>query len=602
MKLSNRTLLWAEIFVDELARAGLRHVCIAPGSRSTPLAIAFAGQPAIKVHSLLDERGAAFFGLGLALALDAPVALLCTSGTATVNFHPAIAEAYYAQVPLLVLTADRPHEVRDSGANQTMDQVKLYGDHVRWFVDVAPPEANPPAKTLRYLRTLACRALATAAGSPSGPVHLNFPFRKPLEPIPVPGDIPTQPARPVAWAIEGREGGQPFTALSRGLLTPSPQQVEALAEAIGGATRGLILCGPRCPGGEFPEAVVHLAQTAGFPILADALSGIRFSTSQGEASPVLGGYETFLQKEGASRWDSPELILQFGAMPTSQALINYLEAVSERSRRILFTGSGVWTDETHSLSDLIWADPALTCRAVTQQLERKTLANRDLYWRAAWEEAEKAVWQAVETAGQEAFFEGLLLADVVEAMPHQSLLYVASSLPVRHLDQFVAPKQSNLRVFANRGVSGIDGTISSALGAAAAATKRPLVLILGDIAFYHDLNGLLALQRCGVKATIVLINNDGGGIFHRLPIAQFDPPFSELFLTPHGLQFEPVVRMFGAHYQKAATRDSFRQRFQEALQAEQSWVIEVPTDSVQHEEMRRKIIKQVGEQLALVKV
>jgi 2-succinyl-5-enolpyruvyl-6-hydroxy-3-cyclohexene-1-carboxylate synthase len=454
-----------------------------------------------------------------------------------------------------------------------MDQVKLYGDHVRWFVDVAPPEANPPAKTLRYLRALACRALATAAGAPPGPVHLNFPFRKPLEPIPVPGDLPAQPERPVAWAIEGREAGQPFTTLSRGVLTPSPQQVETLAEAIGGATRGLILCGPRCPGGEFPQAVLDLAQTAGFLILADALSGIRFSTSQGEANPgVLGGYETFLQKEGASRWDPPEIILQFGAMPTSQALINYLEAVSERSRHVLITGSGVWTDETHSLSDLIWADPALTCQAVVQKLADSSLAPRDLYWRAAWEEAEKAVWQTIEFARQETFFEGSILVDVIEAMPHSGLLYVASSLPVRHLDQFVAPKRSDLRVFANRGVSGIDGTISSALGAAA-ATERPLVLVLGDIAFYHDLNGLLALQRCGLKATIVLINNDGGGIFHRLPIAQFDPPFSELFLTPHGLQFEPVVRMFGAHYQKAATRESFRQSFQEALQAEQSWVM-----------------------------
>jgi 2-succinyl-5-enolpyruvyl-6-hydroxy-3-cyclohexene-1-carboxylate synthase len=314
----------------------------------------------------------------------------------------------------------------------------------------------------------------------------------------------------------------------------------------------------------------------------------------------LGGYETFLQKEKASRWEPPEIILQFGAMPTSQSLINYLEVVSEQSRHILITGTGVWTDETHSLSDLVWADPALTCQAVVQKLEGNALARRDLYWRAAWEEAEKAVWQAVETAGRETFFEGLILTEVIEAMPHRSLLYVASSLPVRHLDQFVSPKQADLRVFANRGVSGIDGTISSALGAAA-ATGSPLVLVLGDIAFYHDLNGLLALQRCGLKATIVLINNDGGGIFHRLPIAQFDPPFSELFLTPHGLQFEPVVRMFGAHYQKAATREAFRQSFQEALQAEQSWVIEVPTDSVQHEEMRRKIIRQVGEQLALVK-
>jgi 2-succinyl-5-enolpyruvyl-6-hydroxy-3-cyclohexene-1-carboxylate synthase len=313
---------------------------------------------------------------------------------------------------------------------------------------------------------------------------------------------------------------------------------------------------------------------------------------------VLGGYETFLQKELVSDWAPPDLILHFGAMPTSQALINYLEAVADHSRRIAITGTGTWHDETHSLNDLIWAEPALTCQDVTEVLANWSTSPRDLYWLSAWEQAEKEVWRTVELFGQENFFEGLILTDVVEAMPHSSLLYVASSLPVRHLDQFVAPKSLDLRVFANRGVSGIDGTISSALGAAA-STKAPLVLVLGDIAFYHDLNGLLALQRAGLKATIVLINNDGGGIFHRLPIAQFDPPFSDLFLTPHGLQFEPVVRMFGANYRQATTRADFQQAFREALQADQTWVIEVPTSAVQHEETRRKIIKRVGEQLAL---
>jgi 2-succinyl-5-enolpyruvyl-6-hydroxy-3-cyclohexene-1-carboxylate synthase len=286
-------------------------------------------------------------------------------------------------------------------------------------------------------------------------------------------------------------------------------------------------------------------------------------------------------------------------MPTSQALINYLEAMADRSRYIAITGTGTWNDETHSLNDLIWADPALTCQAVAELLADRSLSSRDRYWISAWKEAEKEVWRTVELFGQETFFEGLILADVIASIPHSALLYVASSLPVRHLDQFVSPISSNLRVFANRGVSGIDGTISSALGAAA-STEAPLVLVLGDIAFYHDLNGLLALQRAGLKATIVLINNDGGGIFHRLPIAQFDPPFSELFLTPHGLQFEPVVRMFGAHYHQATTRADFQQAFREALQADQSWVIEVPTDAVQHEETRRKIIKRVSEQLALL--
>jgi 2-succinyl-5-enolpyruvyl-6-hydroxy-3-cyclohexene-1-carboxylate synthase len=476
-----------------------------------------------------------------------------------------------------------------------MDQVKLYGDHVRWFVDVAPPEANPPARTLRYLRTLACRALAMANSSPPGPVHLNFPFRKPLEPIPVPGDLPAQLDHQISQAIQGREAEQPFTHLSRGLLAPSPAQVESLVAAISEARRGLIVCGPRCPGGEFPQAVFRLAQAAGFPILADALSGVRFSTGQ---AGVLGGYETFLQKEVTKRWAPPDLVLHVGAMPISQALINYLEAVSDSSRRIALTASGTWTDETHSINELIWAEPALVCQAVSEALEQRPLPARDHAWVAAFEQAEREVWQTVDATASETFFEGLILRDVVEAMPHQTLLYVASSLPVRHLDQFVRPQASNLRVFANRGVSGIDGTIASALGAAA-SIGAPLALVLGDLAFYHDLNSLLALQRGGLKATIVLINNDGGGIFHRLPIAQFDPPFSELFLTPHGLQFEPVVRMFGLNYRQTSSREAFRLAFREALEADQSWVIEVPTDSIQHEAARRHIMKQVAERLTL---
>jgi 2-succinyl-5-enolpyruvyl-6-hydroxy-3-cyclohexene-1-carboxylate synthase len=233
----------------------------------------------------------------MALVSEAPVALVCTSGTATANFHPAIIEAYYSQVPLLVLTTDRPHDLRDSGANQTIDQIKMYGDHVRWFVDVSPAEAGPPPGLVRYLRTLACRAVAVARTSPAGPVHLNFPFRKPLEPTPVPGDVATGPANgPSGISLAGRPNGAPFTKISSGHLEPSAGQIGDLSAAIRGARRGLIVCGPRCPTQNFAGAVADLATATGYPIMADALSGVRFGRHvRQHRSLILSAYETFLQ-------------------------------------------------------------------------------------------------------------------------------------------------------------------------------------------------------------------------------------------------------------------------------------------------------------------
>lgn len=586
----NGSTLWAQIFVDELARAGLQHVCIAPGSRSTPLTVAFAEHPAISVYSLLDERGAGFFALGMALTTNRPIALVCTSGTAASNFHPAVTEAFYAQVPLLVLTADRPHEMRHSGSNQTIDQVKMYGDHVRWFVDVTPPEANPPVLMLRSLRTLAARAFAAAKGFPPGPVHLNFPFRKPLEPVPPPDD---QQDRLPPEIRQGRSDNLPLTTITTGNLVPSNEQIDLLTASIRQAARGLIICGPRCSGGEFATAITRLGQAAGYPILADALSGVRFGPHLNDVKgSICGGYETYLQPKVVSTWEPPQLILRFGAMPISKHLGQYIAAHSD-SRQISISGNGVWQDDSHTLSHFIWADPAATCQLVTDRLASEQISARDLSWMRQFEQAEQQAADLFQQKRAERFFEGAVLAEVIGLMPPDSMLYVASSLPVRHLDQFAAPQPKRLRIFANRGASGIDGTIGSALGAAAAA-NQPLVLVIGDLAFYHDMNSLLALQRCPVKATIVLINNNGGGIFHRLPINKFDPPFTDLFVTPHGLTFEPVVRMFGAEYAAVKAEQEFRQAFQTALASEASHVIEIETDAVLHERVRREILTAVA--------
>jgi 2-succinyl-5-enolpyruvyl-6-hydroxy-3-cyclohexene-1-carboxylate synthase len=587
---ANRNYVWTQIVVDELARSGLRAVVIAPGSRSTPLAIAFAEHPDIAVYSIIDERSAAFFALGHALATDRPVAVVCSSGTATANFYPAIIEARYSGVPLLILTADRPPELRDSGANQTVDQVKLYGDHVLWAVDVALPEADPSSLAIRGLRTLACRAYATANGGatsgggalPRGAVHLNFPFRKPLEPIPVPTDKTDDPA----WI--GRAGGQPFVHISSAAPTPTIDQIETLIQTLQDARRPLVIVGSQ-PAPTFGDELAAFAGQTHVPVLADSLAQIRYSAhwSEMEARPI-GGYDTFLR--GAAAWDKPDLILRFGAMPTSQTLIDYLNANGD-AYQIGVSADGVWRDPNHQLDELIAADPIEIARILAQTAAEIALG--DQTWADRFHAAESETWTHITDELQNgAFFDGVVVTETVDLIPDGANLYIGNSLPVRHLDQFARPAAKTIRVFGNRGASGIDGTVSSALGAAA-GSNTPLVLITGDLGFYHDMNGLLTVKRHGVNAIIVVINNDGGGIFQRLPIAQFDPPYTELFRTPHGLTFDHAAALYGLDYARATDRTTFRAAFNAALTAlpTRSTIIEVPTDAL-HDLQRRNAITQ----------
>ncbi len=581
--MSNRNTLWAAVFVDEMARAGLRAVCFAPGSRHTPLVLAFARHEAITVYPHLDERSAAFFALGLALADGEPVALVSTSGTAGANFFPAIIEAHQSRVPLIVLTADRPHELRHSGANQTIDQVKLYGDYALWAVDAALPEADPPPAALRNLRTLAARAMAVAGGPRRGVVHINFPFRKPLEPTPVPGDVTTVPAE-----ARAREDGAPYTRFSAGSLRPDRQAVDRLAGQIMAHERGLIVCGPRCPGEPFPELARTLARVVGYPLLADPLSGVRFG-----GEDTLGGYDSFLGRtEGPA--DRPEVVIRFGNVPTSKALNAYLDRAA-LSHYVHVSGDGVWADDSHRISDFVHADEKLLCR----ELLARECPERSSDWRGRFQALEAATWQAMDSVlADKPYFDGAVLADVVELIPPESTLFVGNSLPVRHLDQFGRPGGKRIHAFANRGASGIDGNTSAALGAGAAHPERPLVLVTGDITFYHDMNGLLAVQRCDIPITIVLLNNDGGGIFYRLPIRDHDPEFTDYFVAPHGLDFSHAARLYGLDYVRADDRESFRQAFRERVGGRTSCIIEVHTDARQDAQRREAALAAVNEHIA----
>lgn len=568
---ANPNTHWASLFVEELAQQGLQAVCLAPGSRSTPLALAFAANSSIRIYRHLDERCAGFFALGMALASGRPVALVCTSGTAAANFHPAIIEAYYSRIPLLVLTADRPPELRYSGANQTIDQIKMYGDHVLWAVDAPTPQATAPEIVLQYMQTLAARAYAIANGMKKGPVHINFPFRKPLEP-----EYSTDVFDP---PIQTNKSPQvrPYTVMGRGVLHPPSGHIEAVVEIVSKYRQGLIICGPGHPSPSFASAVSALAQSCGYPILADPLANLRHG-SHVRDSLVVGGYNLWLSqlKKDAPR---PDVILRFGAVTTSTALAAYISEVSP-AHHWHIREDGEWADDLHHTHTFLQCDPTTFCEMVVAKL-----SEIPHYVRSPWTEfildKETQTWNAVDAAlSHAAFFDGAAVSKLLGRLPEDSILFAGNSLPVRHIDTYDRPSRRQLTVFGNRGASGIDGNVSTALGVAAASNHR-VVALMGDITFYHDMNGLLAIRQHHLNDVLfVVINNDGGGLFRRLPIARHDPPFTDLFLTPHGLTFEHAAAMYGLQYVSVRSEEEFDTALNAVFgKSTGPCLIEVKTDS-----------------------
>lgn len=508
----------ARALVDEWARAGLTDACLAPGSRSAPLALALAGDPRVRVHVHLDERSAAFFALGVARASGRPAVVLCTSGTAAANLHPAVLEAHHGRVPLLVCTADRPPELRDTGAPQTTDQVKLYATAVRFFADCVP-EDHPDA--LGTWRPVAARAHAEALGPPAGPVHLNLAFREPL--VPGGSEVPDVPGRP---------DGRPWVRRSPGRAAPAAEAVERLAAAVAGTERGLVVAG--WGAGCDPDEAEVFARAAGWPVLADPLSGLR-------AGPLaVSAYEALLRAPGFAARHRPDLVLRLGAALTSKAATAWLDASVPQ---VLIDPEGTWLDPARAAGERVVADPDLLLRALADRLPGERPASA---WLAGWRAAETAARRALDDLldASDEPFEGRVARDLAGCLPDGATLVVASSMPVRDLEAFARPRRG-LRVLANRGVNGIDGFTSTALGVAA-ASPGPVAALSGDLAFLHDAAGLTWAAQRGLDAVLVVVDNDGGGIFSFLPQAGLPAEhFEALFGTPHGLDLVNLARAYG---------------------------------------------------------
>ena len=578
-------------FIDEMRRAGVQHVVICPGSRSTPLAMACASQPGLRVWMQLDERSAAFFALGMAKRSGQTVALLCTSGTAAANFFPAIVEAKLSHVPLLILTADRPHELRDNGAPQTIDQNRLYGVHVKWFVEMALPEATNAA--LRYARTLADRAVASTLAVPVGPVHLNFPLREPLTPEPLANaPLPLFEQRdPIAWY--GRAEDAPYTRVEETpQIAPDDASVARLIERIQNAPHGLIIVGPH-HSSMLTEPLIQLAARLGYPVLADPLSQLRCGPH--DTSHILTAYDAYMRLDGFASRMKPDFVLRFGAMPTSKPVLTYLKRYPD-CPLVVVDGNEGWDEPTQLASDMLHTDPVAFCHALLHVPDFYTQEDLERqHWLTTWQQADSET-RRILTAQIQAFpqlFEGRIFTELASLLPENATLFVGNSMPVRDLDTFFWHSEHLIRIMGNRGANGIDGITSSALGASI-MSNDPTVLVIGDLSFLHDIGGLLAAKLHSLNLTIVLVNNDGGGIFSFLPQAEYPDHFEQLFGTPTGVDACNAVQMYGGEYQRAEDWEQFRAQVRHGMDAGGLHVVEVRTQRDENVRMHRELWKHLA--------
>ena len=527
--------------------------------------LALTREPQIRCWSHIDERCAGFFAVGAAKASGRPVALSCTSGTAAANFAPAVVEAFWARVPLIVLTADRPPELRDVGAGQTIDQIKLYGDAVKWYFELGVHDASP--ERLRWIRALACRAYWTACTDRPGPVHVNIPLREPL--------VVDQP---LPEDDSGRPNGRPWISRSR---------PRAAVEALPRPRHGVVVAGRHERDRALGATVAEFAERTGYPLLADPLSGARHGPA------AIAHYDLILRDERFRTRTRPELVIRIGDLPTSKPLRGWLAELAD-VEQIAFDPEAAWQDPDAAVATVIAADPLSTL----QEVAAEPPADPD--WLARWRAADDAAAAAVTATLGDELSEPLVARVLGEWLDADATVFVASSMPVRDVEEFFAAHELSPRVLSNRGANGIDGTVSSAYGAAAVA-DGPVVLLVGDVALAHDVGGLLAGRRLGLALTIVLLNNDGGGIFHFLPVAgaaQRDA-FEEHIATPHGLEFRHAAELYGCRYKAVDSLAGLRRALDHSVRAANgTTIIEVRTDRERNLQLHRRVAAAVQQALA----
>ncbi len=560
---SNLQAEWARLLIDSFAAAGVREVVISPGSRSTPFVLAAVKHPKLSCRDVVDERSAAYFALGQARVSGRPTLLLPTSGTAVANYYPAVIEAAASQVPLVVLSADRPVELAACGANQTIDQVKLFGDHIRAFFDLGAAEGSERA--LRALRRTVAQAVFASRYPLAGPVHLNARASMPLEPG-------------AAESAEERELATRFDAF---LERPAPQpraprrmpqaaDVEELAKACRSAESGLIVCGPAgLARARSRSLIAELGRRTGFPVLREAASQLRFCPElAGNDVLAVDGFDALLKSERFRAAAAPELVLQIGRCPTSAAWGRYL--AEHAGCRHWLLGAGDWHDAESTATDLLFADLEDCLARLTTRLPAAAARAAETEWQARWRAAGQTARRCVDAelaVAGDALTEGGVARATAAALPEGSLLAVGNSLPIREVDAYCPGTAVDLRVLCQRGASGIDGVVSGALGAASLWRHR-VALLVGDVSFLHDVSALQAARHVLVPMVVIVVQNRGGRIFEQLPLAAHPAAGGDVlehWTTPHEIDLAPAAAMHGLAFERAERRSDLEAALDRAL-------------------------------------
>ena len=582
----NRNVFWTETFVKELSLHGVKYASISPGSRNTPLTIAFANNKKIKTYIHIDERSSGFFALGLAKASGTPVAIVCTSGTATAELYPAIIEAYQQRVPLIVCTADRPPELLDRGANQTINQHNIYKNHIRHFVDVGLP--STAASKIQQIKKIASQAVYESTIKSKGPVHLNFPFRKPFEPKTFTDEIDT---KVLDLANEKSYNGKVNLSSTEKDISKH-RWFKNIANQIKKSKKGLIIVGPENYNSKFLKNCQSLSQKLGYPVLADGTSQLRFGKHPKEN--IITVFDAFLRSNNFVKNYKPDIILQFGRTITSKGLDTFLEKCN--APRFMINEYGDWFDPSDRAVGSYACKPYLFCEKILEEINSGKKLQKNNEWLSSYKKAE-AISLIIDNSGFPN--EGRIINEIIKSVPDDCQIMLSNSMPVRDFDYFASNTNKKIVIFNNRGASGIDGITSTALGISAAGNK-PTVLITGDMAFYYDLNGLLSAKNYKIPLVIVLINNNGGGIFEILPISKYKEVFNKYFIVPHNLEFFPFVKAYGGKYKRIKSWNDFNSSLRTALNSKKLIVLEVKTNSSKSLQIRKKFWNTVSEKLNYV--
>ena len=569
--MTNKEVLTEYVYqmISALSSYGVKDVVISPGSRSTPLAYAFASSKEFRIVRHVDERSAGFLALGMAKTASAPVVLLCTSGTAAANYFPAIVEAYYARIPLIILTADRPHELRGVGAPQAIDQPNLYGHHVKWTVDLPIPDGESP--TLPHIERHMARATSLAMTSPRGPVHINVPFREPLL-IHFKDELP---------AIT-------FNQADLAELTPTARGIDLLEQAIKSAEKGFLIIG------EMDQSVSQdilwsFIRHLKWPVLVESLSHLRSNIPEDCMMYIVEHYDSILKNDLFKQHMAPDTVIRFGAQPVSKPLTLFMKSVKP-STFITVDEDALFRDPLAVTTNHIQAQLGewlTTVDCFDQRFEKDYL----MKWMAANDIATQFVKQYIQNEHDEGALAGLLF----ERLEDGADLFASSSMPIRDVDTFFCKTEKDVQVFANRGTNGIDGVVSTAIGTQL-VTNRELYLLIGDLSFLHDSNGLIASRYQDVNLTVVVMNNDGGGIFSYLAQSTVEAHFEQLFGTATGLTFDHLAAMYDAQYDVVKSKEEFIAAIHTSKKKPLR-IIEVMTDRQENVVTHRKLWTAMGEEL-----